>query len=246
MTNKLTVIRVILLSGIMSLFSLHAAANEDLFSHPVDKSALLTLSQSFSHGQPLVASFTQQRKLAILKRPLISRGNVIFSPEHGVVWQQIKPFSNTLILQSTGLTQIDSQGKATKMAMKSGAGLAELMPKMMRAIFSGNIAQLQQEFELFYQFNHDEKQWQLGMTPKLDVISKAFSKIVITGENDKSSYAIKQLQLISQIHQSNNASKTQPQSDVTTITFSNQAHRTLNAAELDYFLAESPQRSTPE
>ncbi len=244
MKKKLTFIRVFLLSGILSFFCNPATAeNNLLFSQPISESALYSLSQSFNQSQPLIATFIQQRQLAILKRPLISRGKVIFSPEQGVVWQQMKPFSNTLILQSHGLTQIDSQGQTTIMPMQTNGGLSELMPKMMQAIFSGNLSQLQQEFQLFYVPSNDEKKWQLGMIPKQGVISKAFTKIIINGQSNESTYVIEQLQLISPVQQTNLSQEKQTP-DVTTIIFSNQKYRSLTTDELRYFQPQSIKQTT--
>lgn len=170
----------------------------------------LSLSQELTKTKTLKASFTQNKKIKVLKRPLKSSGSLIFDRSTGVFWQLQKPFKSTIIIDNKKLTSIDDTGK--KIVIK-----AEEKPmlygftKIFLAIFSGNTEELKEHFEIHYGKNSET--WQIGLIPKASGLKKVLSKILLTGSQSTV----------------NAITLWEENGDITDIKFSN----TLKADELD-------------
>ncbi|RLV60529.1 outer membrane lipoprotein carrier protein LolA [Parashewanella curva] len=215
---------------LVALLSGRALACENLFSHPITASELKQMSKLLVNSNPLQTQFEQTRKLAILKRPLKSSGRVSFSPKRGVIWQQQKPFKTTLILQANSLTQVNSQGQVSVITGGESNTISELLSPVMNGMFTGNIAALQESFDLYFQNDVDKEYWLLGLIPKNNLAKKAFSSIVIRGDNiaTKSEFSIQTIVLTS------NAIKNK-KSDVTTIRFIEPQTHSLGKNDLQLF-----------
>ena len=177
------------------------ASYSELFNKPANNADLLNLSQQLSPSAQTKGSFSQYRYLKVLKKPLVSQGEFIFSKDLGIIWQQNSPFASTLILKDKQLIQIDSQGNINvNHAEQAGSAnmMSDIMPKLLSALLSGDINQLQQHFEL--SLNLDGKplateagidlnttveptaQWQLGLKPIDPMLAKALPKMVLAGK----------------------------------------------------------------
>ncbi|QYK05012.1 outer membrane lipoprotein carrier protein LolA [Shewanella zhangzhouensis] len=123
--------------------------------------------------------FEQTRTLKALKRPLVSRGSFVFSPEQGLMWAQSQPFENLLILSETRMLSRDSEGLWQQTEVDAKAGPATLMPMLVKAMMGGDVAKLAQHFSLT--LNMTDNRWQLSLTPKDDDIKALFAAIELEG-----------------------------------------------------------------
>ncbi|MDR8525507.1 outer membrane lipoprotein carrier protein LolA [Shewanella fidelis] len=167
---------------------------QKLFAKPATDAELLALSQSLSPSPQAKGEFTQSRYLKVLKKPLISSGEFLFANNIGVIWQQSKPFSSTLILKDKKLIQIDSNGKINvNHAQQAGANMmSDIMPTLLNALLSGDINALKQHFELSLLMPSTDKQsapsqqasaqWQLGLKPLDAMVQKAMPQLVLSGK----------------------------------------------------------------
>lgn len=157
-----------------------------LFSQQASSAELEQLTQQLSPSPQAKGLFTQYRYLKVLKKPLLSHGNFVFSKQLGIVWQQQSPFSSTLILQAGKLTQIDSQGQIQVTQAQQSAStsqLSQLMPTLLNALLSGDLQTLQQHFKLsIHSATSNNPQWQLGLTPIDPMVQKAMPRLVLSGE----------------------------------------------------------------
>ena len=188
-----------ILSFILTLLPLLITANSfaaadstttdysELFSRQANQADLIKLSQQLSPSEQTKGLFTQYRYLKVLKKPLVSQGEFVFAKSLGVIWQQNKPFASTLILKDKQLIQIDSQGKINvNHAEQAGSAnmMSDIMPKLLSALLSGDINQLEAHFTLSLQLDTkagSEEQWQLGLTPIDPMLAKALPKMVLAG-----------------------------------------------------------------
>lgn len=188
-----------------------------LFANGATEQALNSLLQQVALQQPTRGEFQQTRWLKVLKKPLKSSGQLLFSPQLGLWWQQQTPFATTMILQQDALTQIDSQGNVTK---QSAAGapsqLASLMPQLLQALLSGDVAFLQQHFTL--SLLQHEQQWQLGLVAKDRQLQAMLPRLVLSGEQQ-----MQQLLMLGQ------------QQDISVIEFTELQQGPLNAEEQQRF-----------
>ncbi|AZQ12382.1 outer membrane lipoprotein carrier protein LolA [Shewanella khirikhana] len=123
--------------------------------------------------------FEQTRTLKALKRPLLSRGSFVFSPEQGLMWAQSQPFENLLILSETRMLSRDSEGLWQQTEVDAKAGPATLMPMLVKAMMGGDMATLEQHFSLT--LNVTDNRWQLSLTPKDSDIKALFAAIELEG-----------------------------------------------------------------
>ncbi|MCT7944231.1 outer membrane lipoprotein carrier protein LolA [Shewanella septentrionalis] len=162
-------------------------AYQTLFSQSADTAQLVALSQKLNLGETVRGQFVQSRQLKVLKKPLISQGQFIFDQTQGLIWQQIKPFESLLILKDKQLIQRDSQGRVQVSkadASASAAAMGDLLPSLVRAMLSGDISGLSENFELHFLITDKlspDGQWQLGLTPKDPLMKKAIANMVLEG-----------------------------------------------------------------
>lgn len=160
-----------------------------LFQQQASSAELTRLTTQLSPSAQAKGNFTQYRYLKVLKKPLVSEGEFVFAKDLGVIWQQNTPFASTLILKDKQLIQIDSQGNISiNNAEQAGSSsqMAELMPKLLNALLSGDIQQLEQHFNLSLLLTpntegQNTQQWQLGLKPTEPLLEKAMPKLVLAG-----------------------------------------------------------------
>ncbi|MBT1445298.1 outer membrane lipoprotein carrier protein LolA [Shewanella sp. JM162201] len=211
------------------LFSLPAQAADTAQNADVSLGALSTAlkPQGAVRGE-----FEQTRTLKALKRPLVSRGNFVFSPEQGLIWAQSQPFENLLILSESRMLSRDSEGLWQQTEVEAKAGPATLMPMLVKAMMGGDVATLEQHFSLT--LNVTDNRWQLSLTPKDSDIKALFAAIELEGnfvseaspEGANTNASTDRLKLIS------------PNGDASDIRFSKQQSGPLSEQER---LAFSPQ-----
>lgn len=162
---------------------------ELLFSTPATSEQLRQLTTKLAPADSAKGEFTQYRTLKVLKQPLVSQGEFLFARSIGVVWQQTRPFSTTLILKDQQLIQIDSEGNV-QINDAGGAGTAgavsDILPTLLNALLSGDLATLENHFSL--SLSEPEHagtfQWQLGLIPLDPIVLKAMPKIVLEGQKN--------------------------------------------------------------
>ena len=174
--------------------TVQSASFDALFESIADSQQLENLTKHLDLGDSASGNFTQYRQLKVLKKPLVSHGRFAFDAEQGLVWQQTKPFPSSLILLEGELIQIDSSGhrQVTKASESQGAGaFAETMPKLMKALLSGKISALNEQFTLYLIqdtpksgriSSEDSSHWQLGLVPKDPLMLKVIPQMVLEGD----------------------------------------------------------------
>lgn len=179
----------VLLSSSYAQADTHTDYSE-LFQHEASSAELTRLTTQLSPSAQAKGNFSQYRYLKVLKKPLVSQGEFVFAKDLGMIWQQNTPFASTLILKDKQLIQIDSQGNINiNNAEQAGSGnqMSELMPKLLNALLSGDIKQLEQYFTLSLQLapnteGQATQQWQLGLKPTDPLLEKAIPQMVLAGD----------------------------------------------------------------
>lgn len=130
---------------------LPAQADEALSQKSMTQNAdvnLGALSTALKPQGAVRGEFEQTRTLKALKRPLVSRGSFVFSPDQGLMWAQNQPFENLLILSETRMLSRDSEGLWQQTEVNAKAGPATLMPMLVKAMMGGDMATLERHFSL--------------------------------------------------------------------------------------------------
>lgn len=167
-----------------------AQAFDKLFANPATEQALQQLSTKMALSDSSRGQFEQVRWLRVLKQPLRSSGEFLFQRELGMLWQQQTPFGNLLLLKQGELIQQDSQGKLSVTKADAGpAAVAEMLPRMMQSLLSGDIQALSQGFEL-YLLNDQAGHWQLGLKAKEQTMATLLPQMVLEGNQDLESLTL--------------------------------------------------------
>ncbi|WP_345889176.1 outer membrane lipoprotein carrier protein LolA [Shewanella algae] len=167
-----------------------AQAFDKLFASAATEQALQQLSTKMALSDSSRGQFKQVRWLRVLKQPLRSSGEFLFQRELGMLWQQQTPFGNLLLLKQGELIQQDSQGKLSVTKADAGpAAVAEMLPRMMQSLLSGDIQALSQGFEL-YLLNDQAGHWQLGLKAKEQTMAALLPQMVLEGSQDLESLTL--------------------------------------------------------
>jgi hypothetical protein len=196
---------------------------QTLYSQPATTEALSALAQQLNLQLDTRGQFIQRRHLQVLKKPLLSQGQFIFSPAQGLVWQQQRPFSTLMVLKDQQLIQQNSQGKVQQLnAAVSGNPIAQQLPRLLQAIMAGDIDALSADFALFMPAEPPKNaSWQLGLQAKDPQVQASMGNITLSGDT----------QLRSLIMTSSQADI----SDYTQIQFIDPQQGPLSASELALF-----------
>ncbi|TVK97859.1 hypothetical protein AYI83_09260 [Shewanella algae] len=167
-----------------------AQAFDKLFASAATEQALQQLSTKMALSDSSRGQFEQVRWLRVLKQPLRSSGEFLFQRELGMLWQQQTPFDNLLLLKQGELIQQDSQGKLSVTKADAGpAAVAEMLPRMMQSLLSGDIQALSQGFEL-YLLNDQAGHWQLGLKAKEQTMAALLPQMVLEGNQELESLTL--------------------------------------------------------
>lgn len=204
--SKLNAILLLALLSLLNTQTVQSASFDALFELKTlveskdGNQQLENLTQRLELGDSVSGKFTQYRQLKVLKKPLVSHGQFAFDAKQGLIWQQTQPFSSSLILKDDELIQVDSSGhrQMIKASESQGAGaLAETMPTLLKALLSGNISALTEQFSLYLVHNTPDKssldnihRWQLGLVPKDPLMLKVIPQMVLEGDAQLSSLTL--------------------------------------------------------
>lgn len=212
-----------------------------LFTQEANVEQLARLATRLSLGADTRGNFKQARHLKVLKKPLLSQGGFIFSPQKGLVWRQTAPFSNTLVLADKQLIQQDSRGQIRVSNANSSSAIAEKLPQLFHAILTGNIELLSNDFTLYV--NEQANQWSLGLRPNDIQLQQAIGYMVLSGAEE-----IHSLTMLSQLPMTHELSDLDEHAainaDFTLIEFTHIEQGPLSSAEQAWFsltLAPKPE-----
>jgi len=177
------IVRILLLGGVMLLGSgLTASATESVFEHPVQEGAFPPALQALGAGlqkhRTIRSQFTQTKRISILQHPLVTQGNLLYSPEHGVYWQTISPFASEVVITPEGYFQ-RKKGRLVSQIPASASSGAQGYLNAFLLVLSGDFQNLQTLFSL--SFLHSNQAWAVGLSPK-DQLAKIIESIEISGE----------------------------------------------------------------
>lgn len=122
--------------------------------------------------------FTQTRKLAMFKAPLVSNGQFVLARDAGMSWQQTEPFEIRIVLTGNQFRQ--QYGKQPPQVMKSEDNpVMFFFTRLMLALFQGDTAAMREQFDL--SFSEPGEGWRLDLTPRSAPLNTVFSRIRLLG-----------------------------------------------------------------
>lgn len=158
------------------------SATEFVFDNPISENSfpeqLTQLSEQLSQFESIHTQFSQTKKISVLKYPLKTKGEFLFSKNHGVYWFTKVPFKAEIVITSEGYFQ----RKNGALVLATPSSVKTEIQSYLNAflmVFSGNFKDLKDFFQLSY-LAHDES-WTIGLTPKGE-IGKFIQNLQLVGD----------------------------------------------------------------
>jgi len=154
-----------------------------VLAHPVDiehpPAAFTAVNKLLREAKCVRADFVEEKKIKVLKRPLRSSGQIVFSGKLGLYRALKDPFVQELLVTPRGLAQRDDAGKIEKIEVEKQP-LAKGFIDAFLLVFSGDDRALAADFGLY--FEGDESAWTMGFVPKKQPLDKFIAHMVVTGK----------------------------------------------------------------
>lgn len=155
-----------------SLASLPAIAADE----SAEREALAAVQ---TQGDVVRGDFVQEKHLAELDQPLISKGRYVIARDHGLIWRVQDPLTTTLIISQRALLQ-RSQGQETlRISADKQPGLS-VVTAVLLAVFQADTERLKNYFEI-ESLPADAGNWALQLQPKQASVAEFISSVKIAG-----------------------------------------------------------------
>lgn len=164
---------------LQALMSLQILMSSQVHAEATQEAALQQLAKTLTAPARVRANFTQKRHLKAFTQPLITQGKMLLLPQQALIWQQLSPIPQVLVLTSEQGWTID-QGEATPLSAQAQASIAPLL----LATLSGDWPSLETQFTLDYQAAPNATSpWQLILHPLPETpLHTVFDHIALQGQ----------------------------------------------------------------
>ena len=115
--------------------------------------------------------FQQEKRLKILRKPLISTGTFTYHQSKGVIWKTLTPIPSVLMINESKL--LTGQGEQTVPAA---------FGNVFKALLGGELNRLSEGFDITGK--EQKTSWHLQLTPKDTLLKKVINTILLTGDTD--------------------------------------------------------------
>ena len=166
---------------IFSLFCLFITTNPPLFA--------TTKITAIPLGKVLVVEFTQHRHLASIPTPITSTGILKIIPHQGIIWKTKSPFPNTLVIQKTGLFQVQDEKLISLNKAPQNTLVFDLLSKVFEGNFQGGIKGFKNK-----NISSGKSSWAVKLTPENDAIKIIIEALEIYGDAQISKIIIRRSQ----------------------------------------------------
>jgi outer membrane lipoprotein-sorting protein len=154
----------------LSAFSLAVIAADD--------ASLAAITAQIEQHATIRADFVQTKQMLALKRPLISSGKLLYSRDHGVLWQIQQPYRISYVLGEDKIIEIGADGVRKQRNLQDLPGMAQV-GRIFRAILGGNTASLRSYFSVSGQGNREK--WSIQLSPNQAQIKQFLSGLQLEG-----------------------------------------------------------------
>ncbi len=140
----------------------------------------ITVQQIAAHvGKDSIihAEFTQTRKLAALKRPIVSRGKVVVAGGQGIVWQIEHPYRATYVITKDTIAEVDQDGRR-KSSQPERAHQSRQATKLISSLLELNEITLSENFSVVV--SGDIDQWAIHLAAR-DSLARFIAEITMQG-----------------------------------------------------------------
>ena len=168
--------RMILLLVLALSMSLSMAA---VFDHPVNATSKQELSSALlqmTRHEVVTGNFKQTKSIKKLNRDFVSTGTFRISKTSGIVWKTQKPFTSELTVSDAGISERNVNGQVRVISSNDNPVFAQFS-KTIQAVFSGNLSELETNFNIFCEKMSNG--YMVGLVPREKAVQKVIANIVM-------------------------------------------------------------------
>lgn len=136
------------------------------------------MAQRLDQAPVLRADFTQEKSMAAFRKPLQTRGKLVFARGQGVIWAIESPFKLTYVLAEDRIVEIGEDGVAQVRTARDIPGLAQVA-SLFRALLGAQTDALAESFSVTPEGSLDA--WRLALVPKPGPLAQAMKEIRMSG-----------------------------------------------------------------
>ena len=129
-------------------------------------------------GLGFSTTFTEEKRMTVLRKPLTSSGQMLFIPTRGLYRNLQQPFVQEMLITPETIHQRQASHRTTTLALETLPGAKAFVGAFL-AVFSGSWDALLTHFEVY--FAQDTTRWQLGLKPTNAAMAKMISCLVLEG-----------------------------------------------------------------
>ncbi len=137
------------------------------------------------------ARYSQARHLQIMQQPLLSSGELLLDAKQGLIWQQLKPFKQSLVVTDTVVSQYDRGGQLMRLPAAAQQMIQAWAP-MMQQVILGQWTLLSERFEVLVAEGASTERWEMQLHPRDPQMQAALANIELSGGQQLQHIAIYQ------------------------------------------------------
>lgn len=136
------------------------------------------MAQRLDQAPVLRTDFTQEKSMAAFRKPLQTRGKLVFARGQGVIWAIESPFRLSYVLAEDRIVEIGEDGVAQVRTTRDIPGLAQVA-SLFRALLGAQTDALAEHFTVTPEGTLDA--WRLLLVPKPGPLTQAMKEIRMSG-----------------------------------------------------------------
>ena len=147
-------------------------------AHASEPDTMARIGSQIEQHAVVRAEFTQTKRMAALKRPLVNAGRLVYSRKYGVLWQIEQPYRLSYVLGEERIVEILSDGTRRERGLRDVPGLAQV-GRVFRAMLGANTAALRETFDVAV--HGDVARWEIDLKPKQAQLAQFLSGLHLSG-----------------------------------------------------------------
>jgi hypothetical protein len=155
-------------------------ANAEPVAQAPSPDLLLAIKARLQAFETLHGKFEQEKRIAKIKKPLKSRGAFVLKRGQGVIWRTEAPIQSLLVMNRDSVRVIKNDRTVMSISMSEQPGL-RLMGKIVFAVFSADVEEIRQSFEIVGGQAAAGQPWQVTLKPRDAGVAKVISRISLSG-----------------------------------------------------------------
>lgn len=147
-----------------------AAGEADLFA--------AQLARQLSPAPVVRADFVQEKQIAAFKKPLVTRGKMVFARNQGVIWKIESPLRVTYVLSEDHIVEMAENSPPQVRTARDVPGLAQI-GRIFRSLLGAQAAPLAEIFSV--DGDSRAERWKLALSPKPGPVAQYMKQIRLEG-----------------------------------------------------------------